>query len=200
MTWFSWDTEDGGIAFHETEAAAKAAAEASLAAERDLAGEGWSENVEDICWGKVLGRVVETDRRPAGPEAGYDETVDYALRDVEPVVYVVEQKPRTAAESEIARQIIEEEAMTVAVEWNRRHPVGTPVRYWTGMRKGDGVASRTRYVASVMGGHTPVVWVDGHPACIALSHVEPLSEGSPAAQVRADEDRPIPFVAKEEKP
>jgi hypothetical protein len=61
-----------------------------------------------------------------------------------------------------------------AVEaWNTQHPVGTPVRYWTGHREGDGKASHTRSAAHVLGGHTAVVWVEGESSCIALTHVQP---------------------------
>jgi hypothetical protein len=59
-------------------------------------------------------------------------------------------------------------------KFNARHAVGTPVRYWTGVREGDGELSATRSHAQLLSGHTAVVWVDGHPACIALSHVEPV--------------------------
>lgn len=62
-----------------------------------------------------------------------------------------------------------------AEQWNTRHPVGTEVQWWTGVREGEptGVSS-TRSRAETLGGHTPVVWVEGHPACIALTHVEPV--------------------------
>lgn len=56
--------------------------------------------------------------------------------------------------------------------WNERHSVGTPVRYWTFIREGDGKLSKTRSEAQLLSGHTAVVWVDGEPGCIALSHVE----------------------------
>ena len=58
--------------------------------------------------------------------------------------------------------------------FNSCHPIGTRVRYWTGVREGDGRTSATRTKAQVLGGHTSVVWVDGQAGCIALSHVEPL--------------------------
>lgn len=57
--------------------------------------------------------------------------------------------------------------------WNRHHPIGAAVRYWTGERDGDGKTSVTRTVAELLGGHTPVVWVEGEASCIALTHVEP---------------------------
>ena len=58
--------------------------------------------------------------------------------------------------------------------FNKKAMVGAPVRYWTGLREGDGVVSKTRTEAMVLSGHTAVVWVEGHPACIALSHVDTL--------------------------
>ncbi|MET9339252.1 hypothetical protein [Nonomuraea sp. NPDC003804] len=67
------------------------------------------------------------------------------------------------------------QAQAGAVEqWNKTVPVGTPVRYWTGYREGDGKQSRTRTDAQMLGGHTAVVWMDGEPSCVALTHVEPL--------------------------
>lgn len=58
-------------------------------------------------------------------------------------------------------------------DWNIRHPVGTPVRYWTGVREGAGKLSKTTHAAVLLGGHTAVVWVEGEAGCIGLSHVEP---------------------------
>jgi hypothetical protein len=58
--------------------------------------------------------------------------------------------------------------------WNTTYPEGTPVRYWTGFRQGEGRTGRTRSAASVLEGHTAVVWVTGHGACIALTHVQPI--------------------------
>ena len=73
-----------------------------------------------------------------------------------------------------------------AVErFNREHPIGTEVRYWPGLRwRDDGETEveaktgKTRSEASVLGGHTAVVWIEGHAECLALSHVEvvPVSD------------------------
>jgi len=66
-----------------------------------------------------------------------------------------------------------------AVEWfNQENPIGTPVRYWTGVREGEGQTGVTRTAAHLLGGHTPVVWVTGHPACIALTHVQPMERAA----------------------
>lgn len=59
-----------------------------------------------------------------------------------------------------------------AAIWNDLVPVGSPVCYWPGFREGDGIWSNTRTKASVLGGHTAVVWVEGRGDCIALTHVE----------------------------
>lgn len=82
-TWFSYDPYGDGFVTHETEAEARTAAEKALEAERDNAHEGWSTVVEDICWGKIRGRVIESERRPAEEGENFDEFVDYALADVE---------------------------------------------------------------------------------------------------------------------
>lgn len=53
-------------------------------------------------------------------------------------------------------------------------PVGTSVRYWTGVREGDGRVSRTRSIVQRLGGHTLVVWVEGESSAIAVTHVEAI--------------------------
>jgi hypothetical protein len=69
----------------------------------------------------------------------------------------------------------------LAAKWNERFPVGTNVRYWTGERGvGPGKTGKTRSDAQLLGensrgegGHTAVVWIEGHAGCIALTHVQP---------------------------
>lgn len=68
-------------------------------------------------------------------------------------------------------------AEEAAKSWNAAWPEGTPVRFWTGARDGDGETGRTRTPAQVLGGHTAVVWVTGESSCIALTHVEPVTGG-----------------------
>ncbi|MGW7350897.1 hypothetical protein [Streptomyces sp. NPDC054784] len=65
--------------------------------------------------------------------------------------------------------------------FNAAHPVGAPVLAYPGARpegRKDAtvLTTRTRSAASVLGGHTAVVWVDGHGACIALTHIDPRKE------------------------
>jgi hypothetical protein len=55
--------------------------------------------------------------------------------------------------------------------FNDAYPVGTPIEYWPGAREGEGKKSVTSSAAQLLGGHTPVVWVEGHAACISLTHV-----------------------------
>ncbi|MCC5574522.1 hypothetical protein IMZ11_02565 [Microtetraspora sp. AC03309] len=70
--------------------------------------------------------------------------------------------------------------------WNAHVPVGTPVRYWTGVREGEGKTGVTRSEAYLLGassgqpGHTPVVFVTGAGSCIALTHVQPT--GAPTQE------------------
>ena len=52
-------------------------------------------------------------------------------------------------------------------------PIGTTVRYWTGAREGAGALGRTRGTPHLRG-QTPVVFVTGHGAYIALTHVQPV--------------------------
>lgn len=75
-------------------------------------------------------------------------------------------------------------------EWNARYPVGTPVFAYPGARpeddpSGERLLTRTRSKAEVLGGHTDVVWVDGHGACIALTHVDPFRATDISAEASA---------------
>lgn len=82
-----------------------------------------------------------------------------------------EAKRRTQQmDSETAEQIVE--------EWNRQHAVGAPVKAWPGVvgDENNELHTTTRTEAQLLGGHTPVVWVEDHPSCIALTHVQPYNE------------------------
>jgi len=61
---------------------------------------------------------------------------------------------------------------SIVNRFNQKNPIGTPVRFWTGVKEGEGKLSKLRAPAEVFGGHTPVAWVDDHGACIALTHIE----------------------------
>lgn len=70
--------------------------------------------------------------------------------------------------------------------FNDANPVGTMVKYWRMDRRGEpsGIG-HTRCEAVLLAGHTPVVWIDGCSGCIALSHVEVMSD----EEIRADHDK-----------
>ncbi len=62
--------------------------------------------------------------------------------------------------------------------FNARYPVGTRVRCWKGAGGRHKPSSLTRTVtrASVLSGHTAVVWVEGETGCIALTDVAPIRQ------------------------
>lgn len=70
----------------------------------------------------------------------------------------------------------------IVERFNRKHPIGSRVRCWSGLRSGASIDTKTRSPASLLGGHTPVVWVEGHAGCISLAHVEVLPEETPCAE------------------
>jgi hypothetical protein len=83
--YFSYDPYDG-FELYDTEDEAKAATQRVLDIEREEAREGWSEDVDKICWGEVRQHVVETMRRPRTDADHVDSEfytiVDYGLVDV----------------------------------------------------------------------------------------------------------------------
>jgi hypothetical protein len=60
----------------------------------------------------------------------------------------------------------------IIASWNSLYPIGTPVRYWRDIRAGEGRSGVTRSAATLLGGHTPVVWIDNIPGAIDLTDVE----------------------------
>lgn len=60
-------------------------------------------------------------------------------------------------------------AQAVAI-WNEKHPVGTSVIVT--MDCGERREAKTRSAAEVLGGHTPVIWLEGITGCYALKRVE----------------------------
>lgn len=100
-------------------------------------------------------------------------------------------REKSAAEYEAKKRAEQAELQRRVDEFNARCEVGTPVFAYPGARPEDDrnatrLVTRTRSKASILGGHTDVVWVDGHSACIALSHVDPVSEEQ-FAEARAEE-------------
>ncbi len=62
--------------------------------------------------------------------------------------------------------------------FNKHYPPGTPVRFWPGVKDGEGILSRTRSKAQILSGDTPVVWVEDYAGAIALTHVQVVEVAS----------------------
>jgi hypothetical protein len=58
------------------------------------------------------------------------------------------------------------------------HPIGTPVLFWPGERRGPGRRSAIRTPAWVLGHGAVVVSVDGYSGGINLTHVQVTEEGA----------------------
>lgn len=83
---FCYDPQEGFQLFDSAEDAKKSAQEA-LEYERQEACEGWSDEVDKICWGQLTQCVAETMRRPRTDadtfvSADCDIIVDYDLVDI----------------------------------------------------------------------------------------------------------------------
>ena len=83
MKYFSY-YPGGEFKFHETASQAQNAIEEALDYERSEAHEGWSDNMEQYCWGEIKQRVIETMRRPRTDDDTFvssdcDTIVDYGL-------------------------------------------------------------------------------------------------------------------------
>lgn len=92
LHFFAYDPQGDGFTFHTTLESARDAAQSALDHEQDNACDGWSEDVEAIAFGRILGQVVETDRKPWNEhlrEQGeeplenppFDEFVDYKMKE-----------------------------------------------------------------------------------------------------------------------
>ena len=71
----------------------------------------------------------------------------------------------------MARHLSARALNTQVDDWNSRNEVGVAVEYWKGPLEGQGRYSVTRTAAQLLQGHTPCLWVEGEPGCIALTHV-----------------------------
>lgn len=59
-----------------------------------------------------------------------------------------------------------------ADEWNARHPVGTRVRYWRGLREGTPSGEgAVRYPAQILCDHVSA-WIEGCVGCVSITHIE----------------------------
>lgn len=60
--------------------------------------------------------------------------------------------------------------------FNEKHPSGTPVLFWPGIRPDNPERSITRGAAWALPGGNAVVKVQGRPGGIALSHIEVIPQ------------------------
>jgi hypothetical protein len=70
------------------------------------------------------------------------------------------------------------EGNTRAERFNAANPIGTPVRYWPGVRDGEGRESVTRSPAWALLSGQAIVCVEGYAGGIALTHVEVTSHAN----------------------
>lgn len=112
------------------------------------------------------------------------------VTDDEARALILEHREKAEAEYRAKKTAEQAELQQRVDEFNARYPVGALVFAYPGCRPEDGadtrLVTRTRSKASVLGGHTDVVWVDGHSACIALSHVDVVAAGKWEAARLAD--------------
>ncbi|MDM2765746.1 hypothetical protein [Citrobacter sp. Cpo150] len=86
---FSYGTEHN-FELHKTAAEAQSAAEAAIDDYRGDACDGWSEEVESVCWGVISQSATKVDERPRNKEDRCDPAIDticdYALQPAMPEV------------------------------------------------------------------------------------------------------------------
>lgn len=77
--WFVYDPLGDGLCFYSSEGEARQVAEQILDAYRDMAASnGWPEEIEQVCWGRVSARATKGDEWP-DPEGYWDFICDYQL-------------------------------------------------------------------------------------------------------------------------
>ncbi|WP_158686374.1 hypothetical protein [Cronobacter sakazakii] len=81
---FMFDPENG-FETYKTAEEAKAAAEEAIDYYRGDAGDGWHDEVEQVCWGEIKQETQQFDLRPlnAEDESCCDMICDYALKDIQ---------------------------------------------------------------------------------------------------------------------
>lgn len=71
--------------------------------------------------------------------------------------------------------------------WNERYPIGTPVR----VRKDSGaeVFTQTRSAATVLGGHSAVIWLEEISGAYSLRRVTAVNVNGQSSSAEAAQDR-----------
>jgi hypothetical protein len=65
-------------------------------------------------------------------------------------------------------------------DFNKQHPVGTPVRYTSDFTQANQpLTTRTRSSAQILASGKPVIWIEGVAGCVALSHIEAVPASAP---------------------
>ncbi|MFN7128243.1 MAG: hypothetical protein ACK4OJ_04185 [Brevundimonas sp.] len=72
-------------------------------------------------------------------------------------------------------------------DFNARHAIGTLFWAYKGLKGENPVPCVLRAPAELLGGHTPVAWLDGVSGCIALTHLDPR-QPEPAVAYTEDDD------------
>lgn len=71
-----------------------------------------------------------------------------------------------------AKRIAQEKMQAECDEWNAAYPIGTEVMLDKDFVD-DPFATKTRSAASIMSGHSVVIWLENISGCYLLSHVTP---------------------------
>ena len=88
MKYFSYDPEGDGFTIHKTAEEAQKHAENDLDCHREFACEGWSDSVEQVCWGEIKESTVKVNEmtKEEAEHAGiyvsndFDTICDYELK------------------------------------------------------------------------------------------------------------------------
>lgn len=115
--WFSYDPGDY-FQTHDTESAAKSAAEAAFSHYREASVDGWDEDVEQVCYGRIVGKVVRTETLTRQQyEARFDEPLDAAFDEAWDYGLVAALPPWSQPEAPKPAEV--ERAKPQAAEWFR---------------------------------------------------------------------------------
>jgi hypothetical protein len=73
---------NGGFELYETYEEAVKGAEEELDIERDQAGDGWSDEVSNVCVGRLTHHTVQADKKDAPEGSDLDYICDYKLQPI----------------------------------------------------------------------------------------------------------------------
>lgn len=70
-----------------------------------------------------------------------------------------------------ATKVRQQMLIGIVQDWNRRHPIGTPILFWPGAMEGPGKESKVRSEAWIMPNGVAVAMVEDYAGGIALMHI-----------------------------